>query len=96
LSKLRRHIIVLALCLAAVLTAKVYVNRFLAQRAAASGGRVAEDIVETPAPVSPSDARAGAGLTVEAPASAQASAAESEPPPAGALRDAPIATRPGD
>jgi hypothetical protein len=103
LSKLRRQIIMLALCLAAVLTAKVYVNRFLALRAAAgpdaSDAAAAESstsAVEV-APTAAGEAQQ-AGVTVEAPAAAGAaedatagSSASGEP-----LRDGPIAKRPGD
>lgn len=66
MGKLKRQVVVLALCLAAVLMARFYVNRFLDNPSIAATSES-----EAPAAVSevlPGDGGAEGGLTVEMPA----------------------------
>lgn len=60
MNKLRRQIVVLALCLAAVLVARLYVDRFLQQRGSPSGS-AAEAVggFDTSQPAEPDAHRGG-------------------------------------
>ena len=89
MNKLRRQIIMLALCLTAVLIARFYVNDFLkTQRNAAQNGADAASSTAASAPLEPeTPAAAGgsaSGITVETgavPAHAAGDTATSAPPP---------------